>query len=329
LNVGAEQVASASQQIATANSQSAEGASAQAAAIEQTSSSLEELSSMVRKNAESAEQANQLITQTSQIAEKTNDALLDLTICMGEITSASEETQKIIKAIDGIAFQTNLLALNAAVEAARAGEAGAGFAVVADEVRTLATRTTEAARNTAGLLENTVCKVKDGAALIDKTGKEFYGMALNVSKTGEVIGEIVGASRQEAQGIEQISKAVAEINMVVQRNAASSEETAAASQQMTTQAETLRVLDGQIQSLLHGASSPQHRANIQTSAPNKRNTRKDFASRISTAPRKGPAGKKPNGSAGPHSPLSKNMTGIAEDDPRKIIPFDDLEMKDF
>ncbi len=328
LNEGAEQVASASHQINTANSQSAEGASAQAAAIQQTSSSLDELSSMVRQNAESAEKVNQLVIETSQIADQTNDALLDLTVCMGEITSASEETQKIIKAIDGIAFQTNLLALNAAVEAARAGEAGAGFAVVADEVRTLATRTTEAARNTAGLLENTVSKVKDGASLIDKTGKEFYAMALNVSKTGEVIAEIAGAAREEAQGIDQISKAVAEINMVVQQNAANSEETAAASQQMTAQAQTLRVLDAQLHTLVHGAISPRRPAtNVETYVP-KRNARKDFAPG-GKAPSKGANGKKRNGSAAPPSPLSKDMTDIAADDPRKIIPFSDSEINDF
>ncbi len=327
LNEGAEQMASASQQIAMANNQSAEGASAQAAAIQQTSSSLEELSSMVRQNAESAEQANELIMQTSQIAEKTNDALLDLTICMGEITSASEETQKIIKAIDGIAFQTNLLALNAAVEAARAGQAGAGFAVVADEVRTLATRTAEAARNTAGLLENTVGKVKDGASLIDKTGKEFYGMAVNVSKTGQVIGEITGAAREEAQGIGQISKAVAEINVVVQKNAANSEETAAASEQMTAQAETLRALDAQLHTLVNGAS--RHVApNMETSAPGKKKTQKNIATG-GTAPHKSANGNRSNGSTGQPSPSSKNMTAIAADDPRNIIPFNDLEMNDF
>lgn len=253
LHEGTEQVASASMQVFSASSQLAEGASQQAAAIQQTSSSLEELSSMTRRNADHAQLANQLLEQTTQTADRTNDTMIDLTACMADITSASEETQNIIKDIDAISFQTNLLALNAAVEAARAGEAGAGFAIVADEVRNLAVRTAEAAKNTAGLLETTVDKVKGGAVLIDKTSQEFYDMAVNVSKIGELISEISAASNEQAQGIAQISQAVSEMNEVVQKNVSTSNETAAASEQMTAQAEALRAYKGDLEILVHGA----------------------------------------------------------------------------
>ena len=158
---GAEQVASAAGQVSGSSQQLAEGASEQAASIEETSSSLEEMSSMTRQNAEHASQANKLMAETSDVVVKANQSMDRLTVAMVEITTASEETSKIIKTIDEIAFQTNLLALNAAVEAARAGEAGAGFAVVADEVRNLAMRAAEAAKNTANLIEGTVKKIKD------------------------------------------------------------------------------------------------------------------------------------------------------------------------
>ena len=151
-------------QVSSSSQQLAEGTSQQAASIEETSSSLEEMSSMTKQNADNAGQANQLMVEVGKVIDKANDSMGRLTVSMQYITQASEETQKIVKTIDEIAFQTNLLALNAAVEAARAGEAGAGFAVVADEVRNLAMRAAEAAKNTANLIEGSVKRVKDGSA---------------------------------------------------------------------------------------------------------------------------------------------------------------------
>jgi hypothetical protein len=165
----ADQVATASSQVSSASQQLAEGSSEQAASIEETSSSLEEMSSMTKQNADNADQANKLIAGTKDVVSLASQSMERLTNSMLEISKASEETSKIIKTIDEIAFQTNLLALNAAVEAARAGEAGAGFAVVADEVRNLAMRAADAAKNTADLIEGTVKKVKEGSTFVQKT----------------------------------------------------------------------------------------------------------------------------------------------------------------
>jgi methyl-accepting chemotaxis protein len=159
---------------------------------------------------------------------------------VSEISRSSEETSKIIKTIDEISFQTNLLALNAAVEAARAGEAGAGFAVVADEVRNLAMRAAEAAKNTGNLIENTIRAVKKGNELTLATKEAFKNDVEISSKVGKLIDEIAAASQEQAQGIEQINKAVAEMDKVTQQNAANAEESAAAAQQMNAQAEVMK-----------------------------------------------------------------------------------------
>jgi methyl-accepting chemotaxis protein len=163
-----------------------------------------------------------------------------LTESMAEITKASEETSKIIKTIDEIAFQTNLLALNAAVEAARAGEAGAGFAVVADEVRNLAMRAADAAKNTANLIEGTVKKVKDGSELVSRTNAAFKQVAGSSAKAGDLVAEISAASSEQAQGIGQINTAVTELDKVTQQNAANAEESASAAEEMSAQAETMK-----------------------------------------------------------------------------------------
>jgi len=150
-----------------------------------------------------------------------------LTKSMKEIATASEQTQKIIKSIDEVAFQTNLLALNAAVEAARAGEAGAGFAVVADEVRNLAMRATDSAKDTAALIENIVKKVRGGESLVTVTNEVFSEVTASSTKVVELMGEIAAASQEQSQGIDQVNRAVAEMNQVTQQNAASAEELSA------------------------------------------------------------------------------------------------------
>lgn len=253
LSEGADQVAAASGQVSGASQQLAEGASEQAASIEETSSSLEEMASMTRQNAEHAGEANRLMSETSQVVSTANQSMDRLTASMSDISKSSEETSKIIKTIDEIAFQTNLLALNAAVEAARAGEAGAGFAVVADEVRNLAMRAAEAAKNTANLIEGTVKRIKEGSDLVQNTSTDFNQVALSAGKMGELVGEISVASSEQAQGIEQVNKAVGEMDKVVQQNAANAEESASASEEMNAQAERMKEFVKELVSLIGGA----------------------------------------------------------------------------
>jgi len=204
----------------------AEAAAEQAASLEETSSSLEEMTSMTKQNAGNAYQANTLINDTQEVIKKADGSMKQLTASMKEISTASEETVKIIKTIDEIAFQTNLLALNAAVEAARAGGAGAGFAVVADEVRNLAMRAAEAARNTSELMEDIVRKINKGEKLVHITGEGFREITDRCSRVVSLVQEIAAASQEQAQGIEQINKAVTEMNNLTQRNAAAAEELA-------------------------------------------------------------------------------------------------------
>jgi methyl-accepting chemotaxis protein len=178
--------------------------------------------------------------EANQVMVQATNSMKHLTASMEEISGASQETSKIVKTIDEIAFQTNLLALNAAVEAARAGQAGAGFAVVADEVRSLAMRAAEAAKNTANLIEGTVKKVKDGSNLVSQTNQAFSGVAKAASKVESLIAEIAAASNDQAQGIDQVNKAALEMNKVIQRVAANAEESASASEEMTAQAEQMK-----------------------------------------------------------------------------------------
>ena len=218
----------------------AEGASSQAASIEETSSAMEEMASMTRKNAENAHQANTLMKEANQVVQSANGSMEQLIQSMAGISKASEDTSKIIKTIDEIAFQTNLLALNAAVEAARAGEAGAGFAVVADEVRNLAIRSAEAAKSTESLIQETMVKVTDGSNLVGNTNEEFVKVAKRAEMVGNLVFEISEASKEQTSGIEQVNISIAEVDKVIQQTAANAEESAAAAEEMTAQAEHLR-----------------------------------------------------------------------------------------
>jgi len=240
LNEGADQVAVGSDQVSSSSQSLAEEASEQAASIEETSSSLEEVSSMTKQNADNAGHADKLMKNASQVISKASESMMKMTASMEEISMAGEETSKIIKTIDEISFQTNLLALNAAVEAARAGEAGAGFAVVADEVRNLAMRAADAAKTTTNLIEGIVKKVKDGSDLVTITNEAFSDVAKGASKVGKLVAEIARSSNEQAQGIEQLNRAMLEMDKVIQQVSTNAEESASASEQMNAQIEQVR-----------------------------------------------------------------------------------------
>lgn len=233
---------SAANQVSSSSQSLAEGASEQAASIEETSGNLEQMSSMANLNADNARKADELMNDTGREVERASGAMTDLHGSINDIARASEETQKIIKTIDEIAFQTNLLALNAAVEAARAGESGAGFAVVADEVRNLAMRSADAARNTADLIEGTVSKVNVGKDLVEKAGTVFANVSASTYKVVDIVSDITTSSGRQAQSIEEVNSAVIEMDKVVQSNAAGAEESASASEEMSAQAEQLKSL---------------------------------------------------------------------------------------
>jgi methyl-accepting chemotaxis protein len=252
LNDSADQVSLAAGQVSLASQQLAEGSTQQAASVEETSSSLVEMSSMTRQNADNAKGANTLITATGEIVERANTSMAELTRSMQAISTASDETAKIIKTIDDIAFQTNLLALNAAVEAARAGEAGAGFAVVADEVRNLAIRAADAAKNTSSLIENTLSKIKEGTGIVKKTEEDFAQVAAGTEKAKELMAEINAATQEQAQGVDQINQAVTEMDKVVQQNAANAEESASAAEELSSQSAHLKGIVGELVTLVEG-----------------------------------------------------------------------------
>ncbi len=240
LSEASDQVATASSEVASASQSLAEGTSEQAASLEETSSSLEEMTSMTKQNADNAGQAKSLMAEARKIVDKVDGQMNIMASAIQEVAKSSEETGKIIKTIDEIAFQTNLLALNAAVEAARAGEAGAGFAVVADEVRNLAMRAAEAAKNTSGLIENTIITVRKSRDLTQQTQEAFKENVAISGKIGNLIDEIAAASEEQARGISQVSIAVSQMDKVVQQAAANAEESASASEEMSAQAEQMK-----------------------------------------------------------------------------------------
>lgn len=242
LNTSSAQVNVNAGVISKASNDFADGASSQAASLEETSASLEQISSMTRNNAENSHQADQLIKTTDKTILRSSGQMNDLILSMESMSKASEETSKIIKTIDEISFQTNLLALNAAVEAARAGEAGAGFAVVADEVRNLAMRAADAAKTTSELIQNIVDKIRDGSELVGSTYQSFNHVLKDVNELSTLVGGIVTASTEQAQGIEQVSIAVSEMDKIVQLNASGSEETAAGAEELKNEAEHVKTM---------------------------------------------------------------------------------------
>jgi methyl-accepting chemotaxis protein len=252
LNESALQVHAASEQVSSASQELSSSSSQQASALEETSSSLEEMSTMTKQNAANAEKAKSVVNESESIFENADGYMLQLTGSMEDINKSSEETYKITKTIDEIAFQTNLLALNAAVEAARAGDTGAGFAVVAEEVRNLALRASDAAKSTSGLIEDVVKKIKEGTEIVDQSNQAFKEIKSHSSKVQDLVAEIAAASSEQAQGIEQINNAVLEMDKLTQTNAANSEETSSAAEQLSGQSAHMKTMVVDLTKMVNG-----------------------------------------------------------------------------
>jgi methyl-accepting chemotaxis protein len=266
LGQGVGQMLSASSQISQASQHVAQGTSEQASGIEEVSSVLEEIASITKQNSDHAQQVKEVMNEARQIIEKVQCHMSQMGQAITEITTLSDETGKIVKTIDEIAFQTNLLALNAAVEAARAGEAGAGFSVVANEVRNLAMKASEAAKNTSHLIENTMKAVKKGNELTQSTQDAFKENIDIAGKHTRLIDEIAVASREQAQGIEQVATAVTQMNQVTQANAANAQESASASQELNAQVEQLKSMIQEL-TVIAGSSNGAHNGGDRVAHP--------------------------------------------------------------
>jgi methyl-accepting chemotaxis protein len=252
LGESAGSVAGAADGISQASQSLADQASRQAAGLEESAAQLEELAGRSRRNAESSAKAVASGNESRRALGQAEDQMKRTVKAMEGLKQSGEETGKIIKTIDEIAFQTNLLALNAAVEAARAGEAGAGFAVVADEVRNLAMRAAEAAKNTQVLIEGSVVQINQAVGLVEDTGSSFKVLHEQNQTAGALVEGIAGGVEDQAQGIEQLNQAVADLDRLVQENAANAEETASSGQMLSSQAGSMTGLAQDLRDLIRG-----------------------------------------------------------------------------
>ena len=239
VRAGTDSISTASSEIAAGNLDLSSRTEQQASSLEETASSMEELTSTVKLNADNARSANQLAIDASQIASKGGAVVSEVVSTMGSINDSSRKIVDIISVIDAIAFQTNILALNAAVEAARAGEQGRGFAVVASEVRNLAQRSSAAAKEIKGLIDDSVQKVEAGSQLVDKAGRTMDEIVQSISHVTQIMNQITDASDEQRAGIEQVNQAIGQMDQVTQQNAALVEEAAAAAESMQEQAAKL------------------------------------------------------------------------------------------
>ena len=236
---GVDEINVGSHEIAAGNTDLSSRTEQQAASLEETAASMEELASTVKQNADNARQANQLAASASDVAERGGSAVSEVVNTMHDISASSRKISEIVSVIDGIAFQTNILALNAAVEAARAGEQGKGFAVVAGEVRSLAQRSAQAAKEIKGLIEDSVTKVGAGSQQVERAGATMQEIVASVKRVTDIMGEISAASEEQSGGIDQVNRAVSQMDEVTQQNAALVEEAAAAAGSLQEQAERL------------------------------------------------------------------------------------------
>jgi hypothetical protein len=268
LRAGARQVSSASALVAASAQSLSQGATEQAASLEETSASMTEMASMTRQNADSVQVAVSVVAETERFVQGADVALGEMVTSMTAIRDSAGKVGKIIKTIDEIAFQTNILALNAAVEAARAGTAGQGFAVVADEVRSLAQRSARAARETSALIEESIACSVDGQGKVAEVSSAMLAIGASSARVRELVGEVASASRQQAEGIAQVSQAIDQMETVTQSTAATAEESAAASEELSAHAETAMTLVGELSALVAGRRAAESVARASVTAAN-------------------------------------------------------------
>lgn len=273
-------VSSAAEQLSEASREITAGAQTQASSLEETASSLEEITSTVKQNSDNAQQARQLANGSRDIAERGGSVVSDAVQAMGEINQSSKKIADIITTIDEIAFQTNLLALNAAVEAARAGEQGRGFAVVAAEVRNLAQRSASAAKEIKTLIQDSVRKVENGTDLVNKSGQTLSEIVNSVKRVTDIVSEIAAASKEQLAGIEQVNKAVSQMDRVTQGNASQTEEMSGTASSLLSHSVQLSDLVGRFR--LDGESSEPSRPSKSAKATGKANPRNGH---VSSSPR--------------------------------------------
>ncbi len=252
LKTSASQIKSASTELSYSSQEMADTSSNQASSIEETSSTLDETSAMVQQNTNNTQNAKELSHKTKSAVVKGNKEMVEMTVAMNEIKDSSDQISKIIKVIENIAFQTNILALNAAVEAARAGDAGMGFAVVAEEVRDLAQKSSEAAKDTAKMIKESMGKTDKGVNLSEKVLASLEEINLDTSKLDTLMEEIETASKEQSQGIIQISEAMNQMGRGVQEAAANSEETAASAEELNAQSESMDEIVRELLNLIEG-----------------------------------------------------------------------------
>ncbi len=236
IKTASREVSNASAEISASTTDLSQRTEEQAASLEETSASMEEISSTVKKNAENAQQANHVTSETRTVAERGGAVVGDAVTAMARIEESSRKISDIIGVIDEIARQTNLLALNAAVEAARAGEAGRGFAVVATEVRSLAQRSSQAAKDIKDLITNSSGQVKEGVDLVNRAGTSLKDIVASIKKVADIVADIASASMEQSTGIEQVNKALTQMDEVTQQNSALVEENAATAKTLESQA---------------------------------------------------------------------------------------------